>query len=129
MPARRAVDPAEGRAALATWRADSEVADRATTATAVRFTLELLAAQAPGGTVEVRVPPYGVVQCLAGPRHTRGTPPNVVETDPVTWLLLAVGDLSWAAAGAAGRVRASGNRADLAALLPVVPPARDTVEP
>jgi hypothetical protein len=129
MPARRPIDAAEGQAALATWRADPEAADRTTTATAVRFTLELLAAQAPGGTVEVRVPPYGVVQCLAGPRHTRGTPPNVVETDPVSWLRLAVGDLAWGAAVAAGRVRASGNRADLGALLPVLPPRRDTVEP
>ncbi len=78
---RRATDPAAGREALAAWAADPEAASRTTLGTAVRFTLELLAETAPGGTVEVRVPPYGVVQCVAGPRHTRGTPPNVVETD------------------------------------------------
>jgi hypothetical protein len=131
VPARRPIDHAQGAAALAAWRADP-APDRTTTATAVRWTLELLAAQAPGGTVEVRVPPYGVVQCIAGPRHTRGTPPNVVETDAGTWLRLAIGELSWAQAAGSGAVRASGNRADLAAYLPVVPSqpsGRDTVEP
>ena len=88
--------------------------------TAVRFTLEELAASSPGGSVEVRVPPAGAVQALPGPRHTRGTPPNVVETDPDTWLLLAVGDLDWGAAVDAGAVRASGSRADLSGVLPVV---------
>ena len=67
----------------------------------------------------MRVPPYGVVQCVAGPRHSRGTPPNVVEMDARTWLELATGALAWADAVAAGRVRASGNRADLAAYLPL----------
>jgi hypothetical protein len=85
----------------------------------VRFTLERLAERAPGHTVEVRVPPYAVVQFLPGPRHTRGTPPNVVETDGATWLALATGHLEWAAAVAAGRVRASGQRADLSAYLPL----------
>jgi Bacterial SCP ortholog len=85
----------------------------------VSYLLNLLAARAPGRAVEVRIPPYAAVQCVGGPRHTRGTPPNVVETDPVTWVLLATGRLSWAAAVAAARVRASGPRADLSALLPV----------
>jgi hypothetical protein len=76
-----------------------------------------LAHRAPGRSVEVRVPPYGAVQCGAGPRHARGTPPNVVETDPITWILLATGRLTWAQALAAGRVRASGNRADLSPYL------------
>jgi hypothetical protein len=80
---------------------------------AVRALLADLAARAPGRSVEVRVPPYGAVQAVAGPRHTRGTPPNVVETDPTTWVLLATGRLAWADAVADGRVRASGNRADL----------------
>jgi hypothetical protein len=123
---RRRTDPVEGRAALATWQADPAAADRATTGTAVRYTLEELAEVAPGGTVEVRVPPYGVVQCVAGPRHTRGTPPNVVETDPLTWLELVTGRLTWANAVAAGRVQASGNRADLAEWLPL---NGDTVSP
>lgn len=88
---------------------------------AVRFLLDVLAARSPGRSVEVRVPPYAAVQCIEGPRHTRGTPPNVVETDPLTWLSLAVGRMSWAEAVPAGLVRASGPRADLTAHLPVLP--------
>jgi hypothetical protein len=86
---------------------------------AVRFLLDRLVARAPGKTVEVRIPPYAAVQCLDGPRHTRGTPPNLVEMDAGTWLALATGRLTWAAAVAAGRVRASGTRADLSAVLPL----------
>jgi hypothetical protein len=86
---------------------------------AVRYSLGLLAEKAPGRTVEVRVPPFAAVQCVHGPRHTRGTPPNVVETDPLTWLDLASGRLSWAAALASGRLRASGQRADLTGYLPL----------
>ena len=80
----------------------------------------ILAGRAPGRSVELRVPPYVAVQCVAGPRHTRGTPANVVETDPVTWLELATGRLTWADALADGRVSASGERADLAGYLPVL---------
>jgi hypothetical protein len=94
--------------------------DRSTLALAVRYALQLLAEQAPGGTVEVRVPPFGAVQCVEGPKHTRGTPPNVIETDASTWLALATGGLSWAEARSAGRVHASGQRADLSGLLPIV---------
>lgn len=94
-------------------------ADRNTTATAVRYLLQLLAERAPGNTVEVRVPPFGAVQCIPGPRHTRGTPPNVIETDAATWLALASGDLTWDAAVAAGAVHASGQRATLEGLLPL----------
>jgi hypothetical protein len=91
---------------------------------AVRYLLGLLTAVAPGRTVEVRVPPYAAVQCVEGPRHTRGTPPNVVETDPVTWVELATGRLQWAVAAADGRVRASGIRADVSGYLPLLrPPA------
>ncbi|PWJ47832.1 hypothetical protein SAMN06264364_1342 [Quadrisphaera granulorum] len=121
MPARRRTDPEAGREALARWKADPASSGRTTTATAVRATLEELAERAPGHSVEVRVAPHGVVQCVEGPRHTRGTPPNVVETDAATWLSLAIGDLSWDDAVSAGRVRASGSRADLSALLPIVP--------
>ncbi len=85
----------------------------------MRFTLEELADVAPGNAVEVRVPPDGVVQAVAGPRHTRGTPPNVVETDPQTWLELATGELAWADAVDGGRVQASGERADLEHWLPL----------
>ena len=87
---------------------------------AARFLAGLLAAQAPGKAVEVRVPPYAAAQCIEGPRHSRGTPPNVVEMDPVTWIRLAAGLTSWADALAAGVVRASGVRADLGPYLPVL---------
>lgn len=99
--------------------ANGPTPDRAAVRDAVRTTLSVLAAKAPGRSVEVRVPPYGAVQCVGGPRHTRGTPPNVVEMDPATWLELAIGRTGWAEAVAAGRVAASGIRADLSPLLPL----------
>jgi hypothetical protein len=86
---------------------------------AARYLLLELERDAPGRSVEVRVPPVAAVQCVPGPRHTRGTPPNVIETDPVTWVRLATGRLSWDEAVRAGAVRASGPRADLAGYLPV----------
>ncbi|MEU6720135.1 sterol carrier family protein [Nonomuraea sp. NPDC046802] len=86
---------------------------------AVRYLLDKLATAAPGRTVEVRVPPYAAVQAIAGPRHTRGTPPNVVETDGRTWIELALGRLTWAEAVAGGAVSASGARADLSDHLPL----------
>jgi Bacterial SCP ortholog len=87
---------------------------------AVGYLLGLLATDAPGRAVEVRIPPHAAIQCVAGPRHTRGTPPNVVETDAVTWILLATGRISWGAAVADGRLRASGSRADISGYLPLV---------
>lgn len=93
--------------------------DRATLATASRYLLEQLAEEAEGHTVEVRVPPFGAVQAVPGPRHTRGTPPNVVETDPATWIALATGSLDWEDAVAGLRVTASGQRATLAEHLPL----------
>ena len=95
--------------------------DRTVLRDAVRALLAELARTAPGRSVEVRIPPFGAIQCVAGPRHTRGTPPNVVETDPMTWLLVATGRLAWADAVASGRVRASGTRTDLTPYLPVHP--------
>lgn len=86
---------------------------------AVLYSLDQLERRVPGRSVEVRVPPFGAVQVVAGPRHTCGTPPNVIETDPVTWVLLATGRLTWQEAREAGRVSASGPRADLSAYLPV----------
>jgi len=83
--------------------------------------LGLLAAKAPGRAVEVRVPPFGAAQCVAGQRHTRGTPPNVVEMDAVTWIRLATGRTDWSTAVADGTVRASGPRSDLSAYLPLYP--------
>lgn len=119
MPPRRRTDPAAGESALTTWLADPDAVDRPTLATAVRFTLEELGARAPGRSVEVRVPPFGAVQCIEGPTHTRGTPPNVVETDAVTWLALATGRREWGEAVAAGDLRVSGIRADLGDLVPL----------
>ena len=95
-------------------------ARRRVTATAVRYTLEELAACAPGRSVEVRVPPFGVTQAVAGTVHRRGTPPSVVETDAPTWLALATGRLTWQDALAGGTLHASGERCDLSAYLPLV---------
>jgi len=120
----RKITTDEGRAALASVRAAGEASvdpPRADRATAVRYLLQLLAEKAPGHTVEVRVPPFGAVQVLEGPRHTRGTPPNVVEVDADTWIALATGVEQWTDAAASGRIHASGTRADLTDLLPVRP--------
>ncbi|MFH8802727.1 sterol carrier family protein [Streptomyces sp. NPDC017936] len=94
--------------------------DRQALAAATRLLADALAVKAPGGATEVRVPPYAVVQCVEGPRHTRGTPPNVVETDPLTWIRLATGRLAWKDAVEDAKVSASGERADLAHLLPLM---------
>lgn len=122
--ARRRVDVKEGKAALDAWleaaRSPSDASlPRTVLATAVRYTLEEVTARAPGNSVEVRVPPFGVTQCVEGPRHTRGTPPNVIECDAATWLAMATGGLAWADAVEAGKVAASGLRADLSGLLPL----------
>jgi len=94
--------------------------EREALAVACRLLADVLATQAPGHTVELRVPPYAAVQCVSGPRHTRGTPPNVVETDPRTWLRLATGRTTFAAAARSGAVTASGERSDLSPYLPVL---------
>ncbi|WP_309109767.1 sterol carrier family protein [Saccharothrix sp.] len=118
------VDPTELRTAVAAvlpWlTGEADKPDRPVLATAVKLSLRTLEQLAPGRSVEVRVPPFAAVQCVAGPRHTRGTPPNVVETDPETWLLLATGRLEWSQAVEDAKVTASGSRADLSTLLPVV---------
>lgn len=123
MAARR-IDTGDGRDALAQVAASvaaGEKPPRTAHATAVRYLLQLLAEKAPGNSVEVRVPPFGAAQVIQGPRHTRGTPPNVVEMDPQTWIALATGDLTWGEAAGSGRVHASGVRADLSAVLPLRP--------
>lgn len=114
MAVRRRIDVETGRAAVR-----SALDGGGDVATAVRFLLEELASAHEGHTVEVRVPPYGAVQAIPGPRHTRGTPPNVIETDAATWLALATGGMTWAAARAADRISASGSRADLSEELPL----------
>ena len=113
---RAAVDP------VRPWlEGAAEQPPRAVLDAAVKTTARWLAQHVPGRSVELRVPPHVAVQCIEGPRHTRGTPPNVVETDAATWLRLATGELSWDAAVADGKVTASGNRADLSAHLPLRP--------
>jgi hypothetical protein len=113
---RAAVDPVRA------WLAgQADQPPRAVLGAAVKTTARWLAQQVPGRSVELRVPPHVAVQCVEGPRHTRGTPPNVVETDAATWLRLATGQLSWATAVAEGTVVASGNRADLSGVLPLAP--------
>lgn len=120
----RSISTDKGRAALAAVHAAdaaSEKPARTELATAVRYLLQLLVEKAPGGSVEVRIPPFGAVQVIEGPRHTRGTPPNVVETDPATWIALATGAEQWPQAAASGRILASGIRADISELLPLRP--------
>ncbi|SEP02479.1 sterol carrier family protein [Trujillonella endophytica] len=102
----------------------AEQPPRAVLGAAVKTSTRWLAQQVPGRSVELRVPPHVAVQLVPGPRHTRGTPPNVVETDAATWLRLATGAVSWADAVAEGRVSASGNRADLGEFLPLRPLTR-----
>jgi hypothetical protein len=105
---------------LEDWLDGGPTPERAVLRGAVKESLAALAELAPGRSVEVRVPPFGAVQCVPGPRHTRGTPPNTVEADARTWLALATGRLSWAEAVRTGRLSASGSRAgEIAALLPL----------
>ncbi|MET8800542.1 sterol carrier family protein [Nocardia sp. NPDC004568] len=127
MARRTEIDPGVVRAAVTAvrdWLFDENLPapPRTDLAAAVRGTARALAAAAPGHSVEVRVPPFVAVQCIEGPRHTRGTPPNVVETDARTWLLLATGLQDFAAAVAAGTLDASGSRAaEIGRWLPLVP--------
>jgi hypothetical protein len=127
MTARDSADPAKTRQvvlAVADWLRDETcpAPQRDALASAVRLTARTLAALAPGASVEVRIPPFVAVQCVAGPRHTRGTPPNVVETDPRTWLLLATGLLPLAEAKATGALTLSGSRAgEIEQWLPLIP--------
>jgi hypothetical protein len=114
---RRTVTRDELRAALAVSR--SAEPDPAQVPAAVRATAHAIAQAHPGKTVEVRIPPYIAVQAFDGLRHTRGTPPNVVETDAATWLALVGGRTTWAEALSAGTVRASGTRADISAVFPL----------
>ncbi len=104
------------------WLAGAdEQPPRSVLGAAVKTSARWLAQHVPGRSVELRVPPHVAVQCVPGPRHTRGTPPNVVETDAATWLRLASGRLDWVTAVAEGRLTASGNRADLSPHLPLPP--------
>ena len=122
MPPRRLDERGRESVALVLWALDGGlVPEPDELRAAARYLLQLLATRHPGRVLEVRIPPVAAVQCLPGPVHTRGTPPNVVETDPVTWVRLATGRLGWADAVASAAVHASGPRADLAAYLPLLP--------
>lgn len=116
--ARRRISHLDGKTAIEACLSANDSAQENLT-TAVRYLLEELAEVAPGNSVEVRVPPLGATQCIAGPRHTRGTPPNVVEMAPETWFDLATGRLAWHDAIAGGLVSASGVRATLEEVLPL----------
>src|SRR6201991_4231201 len=115
MAARRSVDPAKTRAAVsavAEWLLDDVLPEpgRTELGDAVRLTARTLAATAPGSSVEVRVPPFVAVQCISGVEHRRGNTPNVVETDPRTWLRLAARVGLGDEAVADGRISLSGSR-------------------
>lgn len=123
MPRRRQ-DPAEFDAAVTAVLVALDAGEppvRTDLAPAVRGLAGRLAETAPGRHVEVRIPPYAAVQCIVGPRHTRGTPPNVVEADPVVFVELCTGRLAWADAVRDGRVLTWGDRTDLSAWLPLLP--------
>jgi hypothetical protein len=114
---RRKISPSDGQAAIQSFQAGSATSQEL--ATAVRFLLEELGTRYPGSAVEVRVPPLGAIQCVAGPSHTRGTPSNVVELGPEAWLALALGTLSFEELIGQGKLSASGNRSDLTDLFPI----------
>ena len=114
---RRKISHQDGQAAISSFQAGSATSQDL--ATAVRFLLEELGTKYPGTAVEVRVPPLGAVQCVAGPSHTRGTPSNVVELGPEAWLSLALGFQGFGELIQQGKLTASGNRSDLADLFPI----------
>jgi hypothetical protein len=126
MATRHRVDPLKTRAAVsavAEWMRDDTrpAPERAEIGEAVRLTARTLAVIAPGASVEVRVPPFVAVQCISGPQHRRGNPPNVVETDARTWLLLATGLLAVSDAAATGALQLSGSRAvEIGQWLPLI---------
>lgn len=117
---RRKIARADGLEAISAYLSGD--ASEGLTATAVRFLLEELGTNHPGNAVEVRIPPYGAVQCIEGPTHTRGTPANVVEMDPTSWLDLALGKQSFEELAVLGKLTASGSRSDLAGLFPIFIP-------
>lgn len=114
--ARRRISNQDGISAIERYLVSADELDLTTS---VRYLLEELAEVAPGNSLEVRVSPYGATQCIEGPRHTRGTPSNVVEIEPEMWVNLALGKVSWAEAVSQGKVAASGTRADLSEVLPL----------
>jgi hypothetical protein len=114
---RRKISQQDGQAAIQSYQAG--FATNEELATAVRYLLEELGSRYPGAAVEVRVPPLGAVQCVAGPSHSRGTPSNVVELGPDAWLGLALGTETFDDLMGRGLLTASGNRSDLTDLFPI----------
>ncbi len=107
---KKRISKVEGEAALASGD----------NAMSVRYLLQQIEALRPGGAVELRVPPFGAVQCIGGLDHRRGTPPNVVELDPETFIALCQGSLSWDLGVEQGKVLASGTLASqIAELFPL----------
>ena len=88
--------------------------------TAVKYCLQLLHKKAPGNSVEVRIPPYAAVQVIPGISHKRGTPPAVIEMSARIWIDLAIGKIDWITTKNSGAFSASGERADLSTLLPLI---------
>lgn len=117
MAARRISEDA-GNSALERWKSGAPEADDE--ALSVRFTLQMMKLKAPGSSVEVRVPPWGAVQAIEGPTHTRGTPPAVVEMSPTVWLQVATGAQTFDEALTLGLIQASGERSNLSAWLPLL---------
>ena len=117
--AARRISDDVGRAALGRWV--QGIGDSADEASSVRYALQVLRQKAPGSSVEVRVPPWGAVQAIEGPSHTRGTPPAVVEMSPEVWLRLVTGEQTFENAVSEGLIQASGERSNLSAWFPLVP--------
>jgi len=80
---------------------------------AVKEILDLIKNISPGKSVELRVPPYGVIQCVSGSNHRRGTPPNTVEMSGQTLIKLINEPFLWSSFCESGEVRASGLLSDL----------------
>ena len=117
---RRKIARPDGLEAISAYLSGN--ADQSSIATAVRFLLEELGTNHPGNAVEVRIPPYGAAQCIEGPTHKRGTPANVVEMDPASWLALALGERTFEELASSGNLTASGSRSYLAGLFPIFMP-------
>jgi hypothetical protein len=83
------------------------------TAAVVKEVLDLIKSISPGKSVELRVPPYGAIQCVAGSNHRRGTPPNAVEMSGETLVKLIKEPSLWSSLCESGEVRASGLLSDL----------------
>ncbi len=83
------------------------------TAATVKEILDLIKNISPGKSVELRVPPYGAIQCVAGGNHRRGTPPNTVEMSGQTLIRLINEPALWITLCESGEVRASGMASDL----------------